>query len=269
MAYSTSQRQTAHLSPVAVDQDLRRSKGPASSTLDGLAGDLNQRPAVETLRGMRAGLNQSPQVVAQAKLAATLSSQAGRSMAAPVQRYFDANHPSEITAVEGYVEAVRPDLMPDFREADASEDAVDLHDWLAQRMRVTMHDVYDWEDGIVRGRPLMIGQEVVRGSNDVPFEADAELDEFNVGLGEAEYTNDELEQLHHLLRLRDAPHDRRRRELLSAHVQSRTQQSIDELVGALDEDDIDQPYFSETRRSLSPQRDKIRSISCIPPAIST
>lgn len=166
-----------------------------------------------------------------------------------MQRYFEAPHDSEIDAVEEYVAEVRPDLLERFYRILASDEPTDLYRWLREQLHVNMHGVYDWQDGIVHGQPLHLDGEEVQGSRDIPDDSDEELDEFHTGVNDADYTKEELEQLHHQLRMRGAPHDRQRRAILGEHVDSRPwPQRIgrDEEEKAGSEDVFGAPRFSDS-----------------------
>lgn len=146
-----------------------------------------------------------------------------------VQRYFDYPHISELRLVRRYVTALRPDLTPAFQLIDIDPDEeTDLYAWLNTNMGVTMHDVYDWDDGIVRGRHIRIDDEDVRGSRDIASDSDDEVESFRIGLDEADYSADELRLLHRLLRQRGAPRDSDRRHLIVQHSDDREQAFHDE-----------------------------------------
>lgn len=159
---------------------------------------------------------------------------------APVQRAFDAPHPSELALARRYVAALRPDLVSAFNRVDRDpRTETDLYDWLRANMGVTMHDVYDWDDGIVRGQPVRLGGEEVRGSRDIASDSDDEIDEFRIGLEEGEYSAGELVRMHHLLRLRDAPRDRERRELIVEHSAHRDGGAFRRAIFSDSDDDSD------------------------------
>lgn len=202
-----------------------------------------------------AGLEHEADVMGARALQAPLAPPSGgpstvaQAAGGPVQRYFDAPHDSEIDAVEEYVAEVRPDLLETFYQIDASDEPTDLYRWLNAQLHVNMHGVYDWQDGIVRGQPLRLGDEDVRGSGDIPEISDEELDEFRTGVDEADYTKEELEELHHQLRMRGAPHDRERRAILGEHAHSRpwpSRMDLGEEEEAGSEDEFEAPQFSDS-----------------------
>lgn len=139
-----------------------------------------------------------------------------------VQRFFRATQVSDLNRVRRYVIALRPDLAPAFRRIDVApnEDA-DLYGWLKENMAVSIHDVNDWDARTVRGQHIRLGDEEVRGSRDIASDSEDELDSFRIGLDEADYSADELADLHHLLRVRDAPRDRDRRHEIVKHTGGR------------------------------------------------
>jgi len=155
----------------------------------------------------------------------------------PIQGYFVAPHPNETNAVERYVAGVRPDLLQTFRQIRASGERTDLYRWLRRELHVDMHAVYDWEDGIVRGQPLILDGKDVPGANDLPRDPSRELEAFRAGVDEAAYTKAQLQQLHHQLRIRGAPHDRQRRTILGEHIGSRSWDELDAPVFSDSEDD--------------------------------
>ncbi|MEA3066510.1 MAG: hypothetical protein QOJ27_2971, partial [Sphingomonadales bacterium] len=63
-----------------------------------------------------------------------------------IQAYFEAPHPSETSLVRQYVEQAEPDLLGEFEAAGAGPAPIYLYDWMDDRLHMTMHDIYDWDD---------------------------------------------------------------------------------------------------------------------------
>ncbi len=171
-----------------------------------------------------------------------------------MQCYFATSATRKLSALSlkrarDYVAALRPDLSAQFADIERDEDKRTLIDtWLTEHIRVTMRDVDDWARGVVRSVPLVLRttKAVVRGSGDVPSDADDELLEFQIGLDEDEYTAGELEALYRQLRERDAPHDAARRELVLVQSLTLEQRAEDADREKGKRQHYENPYFSDS-----------------------
>jgi hypothetical protein len=114
--------------------------------------DLGPDPVA---RQVQARLGTAPRV-AQLKAQAEILNRARAALGPPresgpsvLQGYFLAPHPSELRLVYAYLTAVAPQMLGEFQNVFESAEPIYLYDWLDDRLGLTMHAIYDWDDARV------------------------------------------------------------------------------------------------------------------------